>query len=72
MPNGNRVSPSHTPSQANATQPSKPAQRPLGSQGSVTQEGANHLVRLRLLILNTFKFRRENELNLTICMFSLG
>uniref|UniRef100_A0A452GA52 E3 ubiquitin-protein ligase DZIP3 n=1 Tax=Capra hircus TaxID=9925 RepID=A0A452GA52_CAPHI len=43
VPNGNRVSPSHTPSQANATQPSKPAQRPLGSQGSVTQEGANHL-----------------------------
>ncbi|XP_060273478.1 E3 ubiquitin-protein ligase DZIP3 isoform X46 [Ovis aries] len=30
-------------SQANATQPLKPAQRPLGSQGSVTQEGANHL-----------------------------
>ncbi|XP_069408950.1 E3 ubiquitin-protein ligase DZIP3 isoform X10 [Ovis canadensis] len=43
VPNGNRVSPSHTPSQANATQPLKPAQRPLGSQGSVTQEGANHL-----------------------------
>ncbi|XP_040081003.1 E3 ubiquitin-protein ligase DZIP3 isoform X10 [Oryx dammah] len=30
-------------SQANAAQPSKPARRPLGSQGSVTQEGANHL-----------------------------
>ncbi|XP_040080988.1 E3 ubiquitin-protein ligase DZIP3 isoform X8 [Oryx dammah] len=43
VPNGNRVSPSHTPSQANAAQPSKPARRPLGSQGSVTQEGANHL-----------------------------
>ncbi|XP_010836880.1 PREDICTED: E3 ubiquitin-protein ligase DZIP3 isoform X4 [Bison bison bison] len=43
VPNGNRVSPSHTPPQANAAQPSKPARRPLGSQGSVTQEGANHL-----------------------------
>ncbi|XP_012045359.2 E3 ubiquitin-protein ligase DZIP3 isoform X40 [Ovis aries] len=43
VPNGNRISPSHTSSQANATQPLKPAQRPLGSQGSVTQEGANHL-----------------------------
>ncbi|XP_044797521.2 E3 ubiquitin-protein ligase DZIP3 isoform X3 [Bubalus bubalis] len=43
VPNGNRVSPSHTAPQANAAQPSKPARRPLGSQGSVTQEGANHL-----------------------------
>ncbi|DAA33512.1 TPA: DAZ interacting protein 3, zinc finger [Bos taurus] len=43
VPNGNRVSPSHTPPQANAAQPSEPARRPLGSQGSVTQEGANHL-----------------------------
>ncbi|XP_055276558.1 E3 ubiquitin-protein ligase DZIP3 isoform X6 [Moschus berezovskii] len=43
VPNGNRVSPSHTPPQANAAQPSKPARRPLGSEGSVTQEGANHL-----------------------------
>ncbi|XP_061243899.1 E3 ubiquitin-protein ligase DZIP3 isoform X6 [Bos javanicus] len=43
VPNGNHVSPSHTPPQANAAQPSKPDRRPLGSQGSVTQEGANHL-----------------------------
>ncbi|XP_065769910.1 E3 ubiquitin-protein ligase DZIP3 [Muntiacus reevesi] len=42
-PNGNCVSPSHTPPQANAAQPSEPTRRSLGSQGSVTQEGANHL-----------------------------
>lgn len=49
MPNGNSASPSHTPPpQANAAQPSKPAQRPLGSQGPAMWEGANNLVRLRL------------------------
>ncbi|KAM9671171.1 E3 ubiquitin-protein ligase DZIP3 isoform 5-T9 [Dama dama] len=42
-PNGNRVSPSHTAPQANAAQPSEPTPRSLGSQGSVTQEGASHL-----------------------------
>ena len=60
VPNGNSVSPSHhTPPQANAVQPSKPARKPLSSQGPVKLEGANNLVRLRLLILNTFKFKRE-------------
>ncbi|XP_029070129.1 E3 ubiquitin-protein ligase DZIP3 isoform X2 [Monodon monoceros] len=44
MPNGNSASPSHTPPpQANAAQPSKPARRPLGSQGPATWEGANNL-----------------------------
>ncbi|XP_043748530.1 E3 ubiquitin-protein ligase DZIP3 isoform X5 [Cervus elaphus] len=42
-PNGNRVSPSHTAPQADAAQPSEPTPRSLGSQGSVTQEGASHL-----------------------------
>ncbi|CAI9169353.1 unnamed protein product [Rangifer tarandus platyrhynchus] len=42
-PNGNRVPPSHTAPEANAAQPSKPAPRSLGSQGSVTQGGANRL-----------------------------
>ncbi|XP_019778397.1 E3 ubiquitin-protein ligase DZIP3 isoform X2 [Tursiops truncatus] len=44
VPNGNSASPSHTPPpQANAAQPSKPARRPLGSQGPATWEGANNL-----------------------------
>ncbi|XP_028023508.2 E3 ubiquitin-protein ligase DZIP3 isoform X4 [Balaenoptera acutorostrata] len=44
VPNGNSASPSHTPPpQANAVQPSKPARRPLGSQGPATWEGANNL-----------------------------
>ncbi|XP_070311036.1 E3 ubiquitin-protein ligase DZIP3 isoform X6 [Odocoileus virginianus] len=42
-PNGNRVPPSHTAPEANAAQPSKPTPRSLGSQGSVTQGGANRL-----------------------------
>uniref|UniRef100_A0A8D0QKI4 E3 ubiquitin-protein ligase DZIP3 n=1 Tax=Sus scrofa TaxID=9823 RepID=A0A8D0QKI4_PIG len=44
VPNGNSVSPSHhTPPQANAVQPSKPARKPLSSQGPVKLEGANNL-----------------------------
>ncbi|XP_059777173.1 E3 ubiquitin-protein ligase DZIP3 isoform X2 [Balaenoptera ricei] len=44
VPNGNSASPSHIPPpQANAAQPSKPARRPLGSQGPATWEGANNL-----------------------------
>nr|XP_058919609.1 E3 ubiquitin-protein ligase DZIP3 isoform X3 [Kogia breviceps] len=44
VPNGNSASPSHTPPpQANAAQPSKPARRPLSSQGPATWEGANNL-----------------------------
>ncbi|XP_068402882.1 E3 ubiquitin-protein ligase DZIP3 isoform X2 [Eschrichtius robustus] len=44
VPNGNSASPSHTPPpQANAAQPSKPARRPLGSQGPATWEGASNL-----------------------------
>ncbi|XP_030692595.1 E3 ubiquitin-protein ligase DZIP3 isoform X3 [Globicephala melas] len=44
VPNGNSASPSHTPPpQANAAQPSKPARRPLSSQGPATREGANNL-----------------------------
>ncbi|XP_057552714.1 E3 ubiquitin-protein ligase DZIP3 isoform X3 [Hippopotamus amphibius kiboko] len=44
VPNGNSVSPSHTPPpQANAPQSSKPARRPLGSQSPATWEGANNL-----------------------------
>lgn len=73
MPNGNCVSPSHTPPQSNAAQPPKPAWRPLSSQGPATWEGDNNLVRMRLLILNTFKFGRKKgaELGL-LCVFSLG
>uniref|UniRef100_A0A2K6F325 DAZ interacting zinc finger protein 3 n=1 Tax=Propithecus coquereli TaxID=379532 RepID=A0A2K6F325_PROCO len=41
--NGNCVSPSHSPSQPNATQPPKPSWRPLSSQGSATWEGASNL-----------------------------
>uniref|UniRef100_A0A8C8YXV0 E3 ubiquitin-protein ligase DZIP3 n=1 Tax=Prolemur simus TaxID=1328070 RepID=A0A8C8YXV0_PROSS len=41
--NGNGVSPSHSPSQPNATQPPKPSWRPLSSQGSATWEGASNL-----------------------------
>uniref|UniRef100_A0A8C0P775 E3 ubiquitin-protein ligase DZIP3 n=1 Tax=Canis lupus familiaris TaxID=9615 RepID=A0A8C0P775_CANLF len=43
MPNGNCVSPSHTPPQSNAAQPPKPAWRPLSSQGPASWEGANNL-----------------------------
>ncbi|XP_070364849.1 E3 ubiquitin-protein ligase DZIP3 isoform X2 [Equus asinus] len=43
VPNGNCVSPSHTPLQSNAAQPPKPAWRPLNSQGPATWEGANNL-----------------------------
>ncbi|XP_070098501.1 E3 ubiquitin-protein ligase DZIP3 isoform X13 [Equus przewalskii] len=43
VPNGNCVSPSHTPPQSNAAQPPKPAWRPLNSQGPATWEGANNL-----------------------------
>ncbi|XP_014647751.1 PREDICTED: E3 ubiquitin-protein ligase DZIP3 isoform X4 [Ceratotherium simum simum] len=43
MPNGDCVSPSHTPPQSNAAQPPKPAWRPLNSQGPATWEGANNL-----------------------------
>ncbi|XP_062955894.1 E3 ubiquitin-protein ligase DZIP3 isoform X2 [Cynocephalus volans] len=43
VPNGNCVSPSHSPSQPNNTQSPKPAWRPLSSQGSATWEGANNL-----------------------------
>uniref|UniRef100_A0A8C0K4B8 RING-type E3 ubiquitin transferase n=1 Tax=Canis lupus dingo TaxID=286419 RepID=A0A8C0K4B8_CANLU len=39
MPNGNCVSPSHTPPQSNAAQPPKPAWRPLSSQGPASWEG---------------------------------
>lgn len=56
MPNGSCVSPSHTPPQSTASQPPKPAWRPLSSQGPATWEGTNNLVRLRMLIINTFKF----------------
>lgn len=70
VPNGNCVSPSHTPPQSNAAQPPKPAWRPLGSQGPAAWEGASNLVRLRLLILNTFKFGRKKwvEFNF-MCIF---
>ncbi|XP_060496082.2 E3 ubiquitin-protein ligase DZIP3 isoform X3 [Panthera onca] len=43
VPNGNCVSPSHTPPQSNAAQPPKPAWRPLSSQGPATWEGDNNL-----------------------------
>ncbi|XP_010969058.2 E3 ubiquitin-protein ligase DZIP3 isoform X2 [Camelus ferus] len=43
VPNSNCVSPSHTPPQANAAQPSKPAWKPLSSKGPATWEGANNL-----------------------------
>uniref|UniRef100_A0A452TEX1 E3 ubiquitin-protein ligase DZIP3 n=2 Tax=Ursus TaxID=9639 RepID=A0A452TEX1_URSMA len=43
VPNGNCVSPSHTPPQSNAAQPPKPAWRPLSSQGPASWEGANNL-----------------------------
>nr|XP_036873548.1 E3 ubiquitin-protein ligase DZIP3 [Manis javanica]XP_036873549.1 E3 ubiquitin-protein ligase DZIP3 [Manis javanica]XP_036873550.1 E3 ubiquitin-protein ligase DZIP3 [Manis javanica] len=43
VPNGNCVSPSHTPPQSNAAQPPKPAWRPLGSQGPAAWEGASNL-----------------------------
>ncbi|XP_039712830.1 E3 ubiquitin-protein ligase DZIP3 isoform X4 [Pteropus medius] len=43
VPNGSCVSPSHTPPQSNASQPPKPAWRPLSSQGPATWEGANNL-----------------------------
>ncbi|XP_053421192.1 E3 ubiquitin-protein ligase DZIP3 isoform X3 [Nycticebus coucang] len=43
VPNGNCASPSHFPSQPNATQPPKPSWRPLSSQGSATWEGGNSL-----------------------------
>ncbi|XP_077627923.1 E3 ubiquitin-protein ligase DZIP3 isoform X2 [Crocuta crocuta] len=43
VPNGNCVSPSLTPPQSNASQPPKPAWRPLSSQGPATWEGANNL-----------------------------
>lgn len=43
VPNGNCVSPSHTPAQSNAAQPPKPAWRPLSSQGPATWEGDNNL-----------------------------
>ncbi|XP_027966409.1 E3 ubiquitin-protein ligase DZIP3 isoform X4 [Eumetopias jubatus] len=43
VPNGNCVSPSHTPPQSNTAQPPKPAWRPLSSQGPASWEGANNL-----------------------------
>lgn len=43
VPNGNCVSPSHSPSQSNTAQPPKAAWRPLSSQDSATWEGANNL-----------------------------
>ncbi|XP_047579974.1 E3 ubiquitin-protein ligase DZIP3 isoform X4 [Lutra lutra] len=43
VPNGNCVSPSHTPPQSTAAQPPKPAWRPLSSQGPASWEGANNL-----------------------------
>nr|XP_031528043.1 E3 ubiquitin-protein ligase DZIP3 isoform X2 [Vicugna pacos] len=43
VPNSNCVSPSRTPPQANAAQPSKPAWKPLSSKVPATWEGANTL-----------------------------
>ncbi|XP_059248001.1 E3 ubiquitin-protein ligase DZIP3 isoform X5 [Mustela nigripes] len=43
VPNGNCVSPSHTPPQSNTAQTPKPAWRPLSSQGPASWEGANNL-----------------------------
>nr|XP_025729704.1 E3 ubiquitin-protein ligase DZIP3 isoform X4 [Callorhinus ursinus] len=43
VPNGNCVSPSHTPPQSNTAQLPKPAWRPLSSQGPASWEGANNL-----------------------------
>ncbi|XP_054983686.1 E3 ubiquitin-protein ligase DZIP3 isoform X1 [Sorex araneus] len=43
VPNGNCVSPSHTPPQSNASQTPKSAWRSLSSQDSDTWEGANNL-----------------------------
>ncbi|KAM6162826.1 E3 ubiquitin-protein ligase DZIP3 isoform 1-T1 [Erethizon dorsatum] len=43
VPNGNRVSPSHSSSQPNAPQSPKSAWRPLSSQGSATWEGASNV-----------------------------
>ncbi|XP_036075833.1 E3 ubiquitin-protein ligase DZIP3 isoform X4 [Rousettus aegyptiacus] len=43
VPNGSCVSPSHTPPQSTASQPPKPAWRPLSSQGPATWEGTNNL-----------------------------
>ncbi|XP_073929163.1 E3 ubiquitin-protein ligase DZIP3 isoform X5 [Castor canadensis] len=43
VPNGNCVSPSHSPTQPNTPQPSKQAWGPHSSQGSATWEGANNL-----------------------------
>ncbi|XP_036098159.1 E3 ubiquitin-protein ligase DZIP3 isoform X4 [Molossus molossus] len=43
VPNGSCVSPSHTPAESSASQPQKPAWRPLSLQGPITWEGANNL-----------------------------